>query len=145
MHYREFPATDELSRLVRCVWTFEGEFGQPHGERIVPDGSPELIFHFGVPYSEANSEGKWRPQPRALLAGNLTEPLLRRAKGRVRVLGIRLWPHAVGSFVDVDTRGTLNARIALSPGRGSIRLGLRKAVVRRQLRGDHLCDRMPFG
>lgn len=116
MEYREFPAPAGLAPRLRCIWVFEGRFKEPHDECIAPDGSPELIFHFGKPYEEADGQGGWRAQPRALLAGNLTKPLVLRAKGQVGVLGLRLWPHAVSQFTDLSPPQTLDTRLPLAPG-----------------------------
>ncbi len=115
MQYREFPAPAALAPLLRCIWVFQGEFKDPHDECIAPDGSPELIFHFGRPYAEADGQGGWRAQPRALLAGNLTGPLVLRAQGQVGVLGLRLWPHAVPRFTATPPKATLNARLPFTP------------------------------
>lgn len=139
MSYREFPPPPSLKSIVRCVWTFSADFGRDHNdERIAPDGFPELIFHFGTPYRELDAAGRWRAQPKALLAGNLTQPLLLRSIGRVGVLGIRLWPHGVGRFVDGHVVETLNVRMALGGGQRN-----RIDAILRKLNGasgkDALC------
>lgn len=139
MTYCEFPPPPSLKSTARCVWTFSADFGREHhDERIAPDGFPELIFHFGTPYREQDSAGRWRAQPNALLAGNLTAPLLLRSTGCVGVLGIRLWPHGVGRFMDAPVEETLNARMALGGGQRS-RIG----AILRKLNGvsgkDALC------
>lgn len=113
MRYAEFPAPQDLSDLVRCVWIFEASFDDPHDERIVPDGCPEIILHFGSPYREFVSAGRWRNQPPLLLAGNLTRPLVLRAQGKVGVLGIRLWPHAVSRFTATAPVAALDIRLPL--------------------------------
>lgn len=113
MRHAEYPAPSTLSALVRCVWVFEGRFDQPHEERIVPDGCPELILHFGTPYQELAGTGAWRRQAPLLLAGNLTQALRLRAQGTVGVLGVRLWPQAVGRFVSGPVAATLDARLPL--------------------------------
>lgn len=117
MRYVEFPAPPELDAWVRCIWTFEAEFEHAHDERIVPDGCPEIILHFGTPYSELDEAGQstiWRAQPSVLLAGNLTRPLILRAQGKVGVLGIRLWPHAARHVVDLPATQLLDCRIPLA-------------------------------
>lgn len=113
MRHAEYPAPAELAHLVRCVWVFEGRFEQAHDERIVPDGCPELILHFGTPYSECTGSGRWRRQSPLLVAGNLTRALLLRAQGEVGVLGVRLWPQALARFVEQPVQTTLDVRIAL--------------------------------
>jgi AraC-like DNA-binding protein len=113
MHHAEYPAPPEMAHLVRCVWVFEGRFDEPHDERIVPDGCPELILHFGAPYRECDLAGRWRTQPRLFVAGNLTRALLLRAQGMVGVLGVRLWPQAISRFTSEPASATLDRRIAL--------------------------------
>lgn len=113
MRYAEFSAPQHLSDVVRCVWMFDASFDDPHDECIVPDGCPEIILHFGSPYREFMSTGRWRNQPPLLLAGNLTQPLVLRAQGKVGVLGIRLWPHAVSRFTAIDPVESLNCRLPL--------------------------------
>jgi AraC-like DNA-binding protein len=113
MRYAEFPAPLALESWVRCVWTFEATFDAEHDERIVPDGCPEIIIHFGEAYSECDASGHWQQQAPALLAGNLTRPLLLRAKGRVGVLGIRLWPHVARHVVNLPASATLDTRTPL--------------------------------
>lgn len=87
MRYAEFPPPAALAPYVHCLWVFEGP---PSGEpqRIVPDGRAELILHWRAPYLE-RVEGEWRPQPRALFAGQLTRPLHLLAREAVGVVGVR--------------------------------------------------------
>lgn len=122
MRYAEFPAPPALDAWVRCVWSFEARFDAIHDERIVPDGCPEIIIHFGEPYAEVDADGQWHPQQDVLLAGNLTRPLILRAKGQVGVLGIRLWPHAARHLVPAPATALLDRRIALTlPGDPALR------------------------
>ncbi|MBL8518941.1 MAG: AraC family transcriptional regulator [Betaproteobacteria bacterium] len=113
MRYAEYPAPQDLNDSIRCVWIFEASFDDAHDERIVPDGCPEIILHFGAPYRQFVSTGRWRNQPPLLLAGNLTRPLVLRAEGKVGVLGIRLWPHAVSRFTGNDPVEALDSRLPL--------------------------------
>lgn len=116
MRHAEYPAPPELAHLVRCVWVFEGHFDAAHDERIVPDGCPELILHFGTPYREPHGVGtstRWQLQSALLLAGNLTRALRLRAEGTVGVLGIRLWPQAVAHFTNAPVASTLDMRLPL--------------------------------
>lgn len=113
MRYAEFPAPPELSTWVRCLWSFEASFDPFHDERIVPDGCPEIIVHFGNPYLERDESGDWLPQPSVLLAGNLTRPLHLRAVGQAGVLGIRLWPQAARHWVAMPAEQIPDRRFAL--------------------------------
>jgi AraC-like DNA-binding protein len=58
MRYAEYAPDPRLAALVRCYWVFEAaqdNGGAVHAsadETIVPDGNPELVFHYGESFSE---------------------------------------------------------------------------------------------
>src|SRR3954463_1454119 len=93
MRYREMPPPADLAAWVRCAWLFEAPAAGDAPERIVPDGRPELIVHAGAPFAELGDTGLPRPQPLALLAGQLTLPLQLRSTGPALVVGVRFHPH----------------------------------------------------
>jgi AraC-like DNA-binding protein len=97
MHYREFAPGEDAGRFVDRYWVLEG--AAPGAvQRVVPDGRPELILNLGQPF-ESLDEGEWRTQPRCFLAGQLTGPLLLRAAGATRILGVRLRPGGAGQLL----------------------------------------------
>jgi AraC-like DNA-binding protein len=90
MHYREFGPGGNASRFVERYWVLEG--AAPGAvQRVVPDGRPELILNLGQPF-ESLQNGRWKTQPRCFMAGQLTGPLLLRAPGPTRILGVRFRP-----------------------------------------------------
>jgi len=100
LHYVERPAVAALRDHLECVW--EVRDPRPRAsrgtQRIVPDGCPELILHFGDRFARQVG-GRWRTQPRAFLAGPLSRPWLIRAGRRVHTLGLRFRPGATtGAF-----------------------------------------------
>ncbi len=118
MRYAEYPPDPRLAAFVRCFWVFEHAFA-PHetrDERIVPDGSPELIFHFGDPYTEIreiDADQVAARQPKSLFAGQITKPLLLRAAGHAGVVGVRFTPWGARRFIDRPMRETVDRRIDL--------------------------------
>jgi AraC-like DNA-binding protein len=89
--YAQYQPAPVLRQLVRCYWSFtdsspalqtEGEEGEV--ERIVPDGCPELLFHFGTPHA-----GQRDAAPQVVIVGQLSAPLLLKRQGPVDVVGIR--------------------------------------------------------
>ena len=97
MHYREFAPGEDAGRFVDRYWVLEG--AAPGAvQRVVPDGRPELILNLGQPFESLN-EGEWRTQPRCFLAGQLTGPLLLRAAGATRILGVRFRPGGAGQLL----------------------------------------------
>jgi AraC-like DNA-binding protein len=111
MRYAEFPPPDALRHVLHCLWTFEDEGGR-EPQRIVPDGRCELVVHRGDPYREV---GAGAVQPRALFAGQLTQPLWLEATGRCDVVGVRFRPAGARAFIGGSMRAATDRRVAL-PG-----------------------------
>ena len=60
-------------------------------QKIIPDGYPEVIFHYGDPY-EINISGHWERQSLDLLAGQATRYFHLRNTGPARMFAIKLQP-----------------------------------------------------
>jgi AraC-like DNA-binding protein len=97
MHYREHEPPAPLRPFVRCLWTLDDP--DPRRDRpaepVVPDGSMELVFHLGDPFRRPGAG----VQPRALVAGQITGPLVLQPTGRVHVVGVRFHPAGAAAFV----------------------------------------------
>jgi AraC-like DNA-binding protein len=81
--YRELAPPPALAPFVRCFWTLSGEGGGA-SERILPDGSFELIFHRAQPFGQDG-----RPQPRSMLMGEIRRPVIVSPRGAIDVVGVR--------------------------------------------------------
>lgn len=93
MRYHEHAPPPALSRHVRCVWTLAADaaFGAAAPEPVIPDGCAEIVLNLGDPYASV-VDGAEEVQPRAMVVGQITAPLLLRPTGRTRLVGIRLLP-----------------------------------------------------
>jgi AraC-like DNA-binding protein len=100
MLYRRFAPGPAAAVFVDHYWILETRHAGSV-QRVVPDGSPELIVHRGTPF-ESRSDGVWRAQPQAFVAGQLTAPLFLRGAGPAKVLGATFRPDGL--------RGVLDAR-----------------------------------
>jgi AraC-like DNA-binding protein len=100
MVFRRFAPGPAASAIVDHYWILEAP-GAGDVQRVVPDGSPELIVHLGTPF-ESLTEAGWRAQPRTFIAGQLRAPLFLRGAGRAKVLGATFRPDGL--------RGVLDAR-----------------------------------
>lgn len=103
--YRELAPPADLAEVVRCFWMFRAALpaGVPP-ERIVPDGQPELLWHFGdadavaVPGAIDGTAGIGAAPARSpcplyagpLYAGQLTRPLLLGLGANNDTFGVRL-------------------------------------------------------
>lgn len=108
LRYREHRPGPDLRRHVECLWSVSDSVARSDRspERVLPDGCPELIVHLADPFARLVGR-RWVVQPRAFLAGTLTQPWMLRAGRRVETLGIRFRPGAttaVFSLSMVDGR-----------------------------------------
>ena len=64
------PAPPPLNRWVKCFWLLEdpaaSEADDP--EPVVPDGSMELVVHYGAPFRRRTPDGTAHTPARAALA-----------------------------------------------------------------------------
>jgi AraC-like DNA-binding protein len=96
MEYRESRVEDPRSPIF-CVWELSGNSTEE--QRIVPDGQAEVIVHFGAPFQEFRN-GVWNRQKPSVFCGQLTRPLVLRADGTTRTLGLRLNSWATASVCE---------------------------------------------
>lgn len=95
MQYREYAPCPELREYIRCYWTLDGRIvGTPEPQRIFPDGSMEVVFHFADPFRHEGER-----QSGALLAGQVWEPVLLEPSPHCDVLGIRFRPGGAAAFL----------------------------------------------
>ena len=92
MHFSHHQPRSALAPWVKTVWCARGtkeEFDAP--EPIVPDGCVEVIFNLADPFRNAGV------QPFALLAGQMTAPVVAVPTGGVDLIGVRLLPGRAGA------------------------------------------------
>jgi AraC-like DNA-binding protein len=127
MRYREIPPQAPLNRVVECFWTLEGiagaEVAKP--ERILPDGCVELILNFGAEFSQHADAGP-RLQPRNLLVGQMTGPIVISPTGRVELLGIRFHPGGTLPFLRLPLHEITDQVVEL----GGVSSGLERDLLR---------------
>lgn len=80
-----------LSALVDCYWVVENEDYTIEQQKIIPDGFPEIIFHYGDAY-RINISGEWQIQPKMLLAGQIRNHFLLENTGASGMIGIKFKP-----------------------------------------------------
>ena len=80
---------------MRCLWSLRGE-SDGSEERILPDGTFELIVHHGTPLSSGGSL-----QPGSMLMVEIQRPVIVRSEGAVDVSGVRFHIGGASAFFDV--------------------------------------------
>src|SRR4051794_12036462 len=97
VRYREIRPSPRLRSVVETFWTLEHDGGDATPQRVVPDGRPELILNCLAAY-ESLQAGAWQRQPRCFFTGQIEGPLLLRADGPAKMLGIRFRPHGAAAL-----------------------------------------------
>lgn len=103
MHYREFSPPISLAPFIRCFWVFEGE-STGSRERIMPDGCPELIFHYGAQYCRFGADGKEDLQPHTFIYGQIRDYIEISPTGHSGILAVRFHPHGLAPFLQIPVR-----------------------------------------
>lgn len=95
MHHQEFEPPEELRDTIKCFWYNRREPGElQSGFEVVPDGSAEIIFHFGSPLNRSYN-GALQPLPSPFMMGLLNEPVLFYTEGLFEIIAIRCFPWTV--------------------------------------------------
>ncbi|TGE08444.1 helix-turn-helix domain-containing protein [Hymenobacter fodinae] len=95
MRYQGIAAPAELQDTIQGFWYTSINLAEfPAGFEIVPDGSAEIIFHFGSSCSVATDAGL-QPLPSPFLMGLLNQTVRLHGESQLEVIGIRCFPWRV--------------------------------------------------
>jgi AraC-like DNA-binding protein len=94
MKYDRVTPSPDLRHIIQCFWTVEDDDPTPRQQKIIPDGYPELIFHFDAPY-RIHLRNRWEMQANGLLAGQIRKHFFLQNTGRSSILGVKLQPSAI--------------------------------------------------
>ena len=101
MHYQEFIPSPLLQPHIKCYWLLSDDSGiQQDFERIIPDASPELIIHLGVPFEERTA-GIVKKQEPCFLYGQLFSSIEIRPSSYPRVAGVKFHPFGLAAFTNI--------------------------------------------
>ncbi len=108
MKFHEHPPTGPLALGIEAIWTLAMSAPiDAAADPIAPDGRSEIILHLGDPYER--EDGPIRSlQSRALVAGQIDQPLYLRPTGNSAVVGFRIRPGCARAFLDVPQSEILN-------------------------------------
>ena len=91
-----------LSRIIKNFWMVDSEGATTiKEEKIIPDGYPEMIFH----YKESpfiNINGHWYKQGNYLLAGQIRNHFYLKNSGAVGTFAIKFQPSALTTLFKIN-------------------------------------------
>ncbi len=102
MIYEQVSPKTELSHIVKSFWLIDSEGDKTiHQEKVIPDGYPELIFHYGDAY-RINISGSWEIQENTILAGQIRNYFFLENTGESKMFAIKLQPWTPKELFDVE-------------------------------------------
>jgi AraC-like DNA-binding protein len=101
MQFDRIEPPAQLKHLVECYWIAKSNDPTPSLQKIIPDGFPEIIFHFGDPY-KIELKNEWETQAPSLVAGQITKFFFLENTGQSDILGIKLKPVALTQLFSTD-------------------------------------------
>jgi len=104
MQFNRIEPPHNIKNFIECYWTIDDEASMPAQQKIVPDGFPEIIFHYGNPYKILITD-KWEVQTNFLLAGQITKFFLLENTGKTGVFGIKFKPAALYQLFNLSMEG----------------------------------------
>ncbi len=132
MEFKRIMPCADLEDVVDCFWMITDEQAEPIEQKIIPDGFPEIIFHFGDPY-QIRITKDWELQTDNLLAGQITRHFFLRNTGRSETLGIKMKPAAITRLFDISMHDVTDRVVPL---KSKIQEGLPDVALLRSLRDD---------
>ncbi|RQO69463.1 AraC family transcriptional regulator [Pedobacter sp. KBW06] len=95
MQHQEFEPPEALRDVIKCFWYNIRESGEQESSfEVIPDGSAEIIFHFGGNCS-ISENGDLQPLPSPFMMGLLNQPAVFYSKNRLEIIGVRCFPWTV--------------------------------------------------
>lgn len=107
MDYREFAPPPSLRRFVQCLWTLRASGPPGPPQRVLPDGSVEVVLHLGDRFRRHDAERRAEFQPRALVVGDVARWMILEPGATVDLVGIRFRPGAARGVLGVPPRALL--------------------------------------
>jgi AraC-like DNA-binding protein len=113
MLFQRFSPPKQLEPFVDCYWVIESDDRAPYIQKIIPDGFPEIIFHYGDPY-RIRMDADWELQEKSLVAGQITRHFFLENTGAAGVLGIKFRPAGIAQLLSLSMEGFTDAVIPFS-------------------------------
>ncbi|MCE7995567.1 MAG: AraC family transcriptional regulator [Roseivirga sp.] len=119
IYHRQLPA-HALQSVINCYWYIDSQGDDSvDTQKIVPDGYPEIILHYGDPY-EINLGDSWRGQSQYLLAGQIRQHFFLRNTGVSGMVGIKLQPATLTYLFGLDQSSLTGKVVELPESVGSV-------------------------
>lgn len=113
MIFDQLAPNQSITHLIACYWVVENSDKTISEQKIIPDGFPEIIFHYKDPY-EININGSWELQSKNLVAGQITNHFYLRNTGVSGMIGIKFRPAALTQLFHFNMSQLVNKVVDIS-------------------------------
>lgn len=120
--FTEIKPSNQLQSFVQCFWWMELDCENEASnfrERVLPDGSTEIIFHLGENVSRINVDGSLQSEPNSLFIGQNTQSYQITANGSVKMFGIKFFAHTISFLTQEEASQFKDKTVDLSDIFGS--------------------------
>lgn len=113
MIYKLREPSESLKPYIKSFWLIDGEGDTCIiKQKIIPDGYPELIFHYKDKF-KVNISGQWNLQDTSLVAGQIKNHFYLENTGQTGIVGIKLQPCTLKLLFDFDMSLVTNKVISI--------------------------------
>ena len=103
MVFTRIKPSASIKHFIDCYWMVDDEDMTVKIQKIIPDGFPEIIFHYADPY-KIQIEKSWALQSNFLLAGQITKYFYLANSGRTGSFGIKFKPAALSQLFNLSMK-----------------------------------------
>lgn len=104
MKFVEIQPGERLKPYVQCYFLIESETSIEFADTIFPRGFIEIAFNLGEAIWKSAREAAFYSDPAVELLGQNIQPVSVKTAGRVKMLGIRFFPHTAVCFLDGEMK-----------------------------------------
>jgi AraC-like DNA-binding protein len=115
--HKIYPS-QQLAKYIDHYWWMEID-NAGSSEKILPDSSLEIIFHFGKPIARTGNNASLQQEPTSLLIGQTIKPYTILSTAKAIMLGIKFHLNTAKFFLDIPLQEMRDQYVALSDLWGS--------------------------
>lgn len=115
MVYKQLKLSVQLSSIVKSFWMTDSGYDKTIvSEKIIPDGYPEMIFHYKDPY-KSNINGEWRDLgDKYIIAGQIRNCFFLENTGYTGMFSIKFQPWSFHALFGIDMSSLTDNAILMS-------------------------------
>lgn len=128
MNYQRIEPDKKLTPWVDCYWFADSYSLVREKKKIIPDGFPEIIFHYRDPY-RINISGRWQQQSKHLFAGQIRKFFFLENTGASGMVGIKFKPATLAHLFGLEMSDYTDQVVPLNSVAGKALTGITQQLL----------------